>query len=456
MLQPKMDEVLHHENIELLLRCEVREVLGFLGNFTVRIKKKASYVDKVKCVGCGACYEQCPVSIKNAYDYDLSCRRSIDVPFQGALPNVPFIDTGSCLRFRGEECTICRQACTFDAIDYGDSDEVLERSVGGIIVATGFELLDPSTLPSFGYGIIPEVYTSLEFERILSQNGPTRGKLLMKNAEEPKSLAIVHCVGSRDKGMMHYCSGICCLYALKLARMALKRLSSVKIYELYADWCVPGKDGQRFLHSLSGFKNLRTVRTSLPMDVSIRQGKGRINLSCKDISGKQRRMCADMVILCPAMIPATDSERLSEILCIARDKEGFFAEGHSTLESVSASIDGIYIAGCAQGPKDIQGSLAQGAAAAGKLLSVLVPGRKLELHAMTAEIKEDACSGCMICVGLCPHKAIRFDAERKGAVVNTALCKGCGTCVAACPGGAALSRHFTKEQISAEIEGVLQ
>jgi heterodisulfide reductase subunit A2 len=233
-------------------------------------------------------------------------------------------------------------------------------------------------------------------------------------------------------------------------------LPSVKIYDLYADWCVPGKVGQSFLYSLRGLKNLKTVRTSLPMDVSISQGKGRINLSCQDISGKQRRMSADMVVLCPAMIPATDSERLSEILSIARDKEGFFAEGHTTLEPVSTTIEGIYIAGCAQGPKDIQGSVAQGAAAAGKLLSMLVPGRKLELNAMTAEIREDACSGCMMCVGLCPYKAILFDTERRIAVVNTALCKGCGTCVAACPSCSALSRHFTKEQVSAEIEGVLR
>ena len=456
MLDPPMDELLHHENIELLTSSEVREVIGFVGNFTVNIERKATYVDKDRCVGCGACYEQCPVSMKNAFDYNLSERKAIDMPFAGALPNVPAIDREHCLRFRGQECTICKQACHFDAIDYDNGDQVLERHAGSIIVATGFELLDPSVLSSFGYGMIPEVYTSLEFERILSQNGPTGGKLFTKNKEKPESLAIIHCVGSRNTAVKDYCSGVCCLYAVKFAHVMRKRFPAVKVYDLCADWCVPGKDGQPFLDSVRQWKNFKVVRTSLPMDVKINQGKERINLSCIDVTGKDKRFAVDMVVLCPAMIPAEDSNRLSEILSIPQDKEGFFAEGHTTLDSVSTTIEGILIAGCAQGPKNIQVSIAQGAASAGKVLSMLVPGRKLELYAATAEIDEDACSGCMICAGLCPYKAIHFDRTRRVAVVNTVLCKGCGTCVAACPSGSAKSKHFTTEQVCAEIVEVLR
>ena len=456
MLQPKMDEILHHENIELLTSSEVQEVLGFVGNFTVRVEKKAGHVDKSKCVGCGACYEQCPITTKNEFNSNLSDRKAIDLPFAGALPNVPVIDRKTCLRFHGQDCTICKQACHFDAIDYDDRDEILERTVGGIIVATGFELFDPSALPGFGYGKIPEVYTSLEFERILSQNGPTGGKLLMKNAGEPKSLAIIHCVGSRDKGVKDYCSGVCCLYAVKFAHMVKKRSPAVKVYDLYADWCVPGKGNQSFLDSIREWKNFRVIRTSLPMNVITNQSKERIHLSCTDVSGKRKKISVDMVVLCPAMIPAKNSNRLSEILSISQGKEGFFAEGHKTLAPVSTTIEGIFIAGCAQSPKDIQGSIAQGAAAAGQILSMLVPGRKLELHAMTAEINGDACSGCMICLGLCPYKAIVFDRAKGVAVVNTILCKGCGTCVAACPSGSAKSKHFTTEQVYAEIEEILQ
>ena len=481
MLEPKMDEILHDENIELLLNSEVQEVLGFLGNFVVRINKKAGFVDKEKCIGCGACYEQCPVKVKNEFDYNLSDRKAIYVPYTGALPNVPVIDKKTCLRFEGQntgpqkeafeaglitgeeyerfknqDCKRCKEACMFDAINYEDTDEILERNVGGIITATGFELFDPSVLPQYGYGKIPEVYTSLEFERILAQTGPTGGKLLTKNAKEPESVAIIHCIGSRDKDYKDYCSSVCCLYALKFAHMIKKHSPEIRVYDIYADWCVPGKDNQAFLDSIKEWKNFEFIHTTLPMNVVSKMKGDKIDLHCIDISEKKRKVSADMVVLCPAMIPGKDTVKLSELLLIPQGREGFFAEGHTKLAPVSTNIEGVFIAGCAQGPKDIQNSVAQGAAAAGQALSILVPGRKLELDVMTAEIDEKVCAECMICVGLCPYKAIVIDKEKKVAVVNTVLCKGCGTCVAACPSGSAKSWHFTTEQIFAEIEEVLK
>jgi heterodisulfide reductase subunit A len=333
---------------------------------------------------------------------------------------------------------------------------MLERNVGGIIVATGFELFDPSVLPLYGYGKIPEVYTSLEFERILSQTGPTGGKLVMKDGKEPGSIAVIHCVGSRDQNFKEYCSGVCCLYALKFAHMIEKHSPKVKIFEIYADWCVPGKDYQAFLDSVKDWENIRFIHTPLPVNAALTQGTGGIHLTCIDVSGKRNEISADMAVLCPAMIPGKDTSRLSEILLISQSKDGFFAEGHSKLAPVSTNIEGIFIAGCAQGPKDVQSSVAQGSAAAGQVLSLLVPGRKLELDVITAEIDEKACAECRICIGLCPYKAIMLDKEKNIAVVNTVLCKGCGTCVAACPSGSARSRHFTTQQIFAEIEEVLK
>ncbi len=456
MLESNMDDVLHNENIELLNYSEVHEVLGFLGNFVVKISKKARFVDKDKCIGCGACYEPCPVKVKNEFDYNLSDRKAIYIPYEGALPNVPVIDKTSCLRFSGQDCKICKEACPFDAINYDDKDETLEKNVGGIIVATGFELFDPFVLPEFGYGKIPEVYTSLEFERILSQTGPTGGKLLMKNSKEPESIAIIHCVGSRDKNYKEYCSSVCCLYALKFAHIIKKHLPTAKVYEIYADWCLPGKDNQAFLDSLKNWGNIQFIHTSLPMNVESKQSDDKVDLSCVDVSGKKCEISADMVILCPAMIPAKDTSKLAEIFSITLSKDGFFAEGHTKVAPVSTNIEGIFIAGCAQGPKDIQNSIAQGAAAAGQVLSTLLPGRKLELEVITAEIDENACSECMICVGLCPYKAITIDNEKKIAVVNAVLCKGCGTCVAACPSGASQGKHFTTQQIFTEIEEVLK
>lgn len=480
MLEPKMDEVLHNENIELFLNSEVLDIVGYLGNFTVKIKKNVTYVDKEKCMGCGACYEVCPVKVKNEHDYYLSERKAIYIPYTGALPNVPVIDKEHCLRmhpagdvckeafelglitkeeydlYKADICDSCKKACMFDAINYEDKDEIVEKSVGGIVIATGFELFDPSQIKELGYGKIPEVYTSLEFERILSQTGPTAGKLLMKNGKEPDSIAIIHCVGSRDKKYQDYCSGICCLYALKFTKLIKKHLPSTFVCHVYTDWCVPGKENQEFLNSVAQECNPEFIRTDLPLNILLSKKENKICLNYNDTAGNKKEINIDMVILCPAIKSAEANKILSLMTGISTDKYGFFTEGHTKLAPVSTNIEGICIAGCAQGPKDIQSSVAQAAASAGQLLSILVPGRELELEPAIAVIDEDSCSGCMTCVGLCPYKAITFDKNKKVSCVNPALCKGCGTCVAACPSGSAKSMHFTTQQVFAEIEEVLK
>jgi len=228
------------------------------------------------------------------------------------------------------------------------------------------------------------------------------------------------------------------------------------VYDIYSDWCVPGKDNQAFLDTVTAEKHVKLIHVSLPMNIAVQQDGAKIAVTCADVSGKNNKVLSDMVILCPAMIPAKGSKELSDLFEITRSDDGFFSEGHSKLAPVSSNIDGICIAGCSQGPKDIQGSVAQGAAAAGQLLSLLVPGRKLELETITAEIDEDVCAECKICISLCPYKAIVVDKDKKVARVNEVLCKGCGTCVAACPSGSSKSKHFTTQQIFAEIEEVLK
>jgi len=454
---PYLEEVLHHPNIELLTSSEVEEVVGFFGNFDVKIKKNARYVDIEKCIGCGACIEPCPVSVKSEFEYGLTDRKAIYFPVQGALPNAPVIDKENCLRFKGQDCNLCQQACPFGAINYEDKDEILEKKVGAIVVATGFEMLDPSIISNYQYKVIPEVYTSAEFERLLAATGPTGGNILTKDKKQPESIAIIHCVGSRDENYKEYCSSVCCLYATKFIHMIEKKLPEAKVYDFYVDWCLPGRDGQTFFDSVKEHaKNTSFIRIPKPNEVNISQKDGKIVIEYTDVNTNNKgQISVDMVVLCTAIVPPKDTEKIAKLLDLPIRKDGFLGAMQNALTTVSTTIEGVFIAGCIQGPKDFSSSVTQGAAASGKILSALVPGRKLELEPITAEVNEKLCGGCKVCISLCPYKAISFDEEKKVAVINEVLCKGCGTCVGACPSGAIRGKHFTTEEIFAEIEGVL-
>ncbi|MFW6134159.1 MAG: 4Fe-4S binding protein [Elusimicrobiota bacterium] len=454
MLEPKLDEVLHNDNIEVLTYSEVEEVLGFYGNFVARIRKKARSVDMEKCIGCAACFEVCPVSVKNKFNEGLNERKAIYVPFAGALPNVPVIDRENCIRFKGEECSACQEACPFDAIDYDEEDEVVEREVGGIVVGTGFDIFDCKKIPNLGYGKYPEVYNSLEFERLLSSTGPTEGKIQMKNGQEPKSVGIIHCVGSRNEKYNKHCSSVCCMYSLKFAAMLKEKVEGIEVFQFYRDFTLPGKGSQQFCDRVKE-QGVEFIHVQEPNDINITEEGDKLKVSSKLVNGEEKQISVDMVILSPAIESSSDASKISELLSIDRGEDGFFEELHGKIDSTKTATDGILIAGCAQGPKDIQSSISEGGATAGQILSELVPGGKLELEAIIAEIDEDLCSGCKTCILVCPYKAITYNEEDKVAEVSEVLCKGCGTCVAACPSGAAKGRHFTLEQIFSEISGLI-
>jgi heterodisulfide reductase subunit A len=455
VLDPKLDEVLHNEHIEVLALSEVQQVLGFYGNFTVRINKKASFVDTETCIGCGACIEVCPVKVKNEYSEGLDQRRAIYIPYAGALPNVAVIDKEHCLRFSAKECSACREACPFGSVDYEQSDQVLELKVGAVVLATGFDIFDPNRAPQYGYGKIEDVYTSLEFERLLSSTGPTGGKILLKNGRSPKDIALVHCVGSRTRDFCEYCSGICCTYLLKFAYQANKKLPGVSITGFHSDLCLPGKDAQSFFNRICREGTIKLVRMKDPDSMKIVQEDGKILIKYTDIHGGSNATACDMVVLAPAIEGARDARHVAEVFDLSQGEGGFFVEEHTGVAPVSTARDGVFVAGCAQGPKDIQGSVGQGQAAAGMILSRLVPGEKLTLGAMTAQIDQDLCSGCKVCMGLCYYKAIVCDDMERHVTVNELLCRGCGVCAAACPSGAIKANQFTDRQISAEIKGLL-
>jgi len=325
------------------------------------------------------------------------------------------------------------------------TNEERDFNVGAVVLATGFDLMDLKELPQYGYGKLDNVYTSLEFEEM---NAPG-GKLLLKNGKPPESVAIIHCVGREDKG---YCSKVCCMYSLKFARVLKDKLPEVKVSELYSDLCVPGKAYQKFYEETKGLgvEFIRADKTNITQN-----GKG-ITVKYESKSGPKRDLAADMVILVPAMEPASDTNRFAEMFGISVDNEGFLAQEHQKLAPVASSVEGVFVVGCAQGPKNISESIVQSEAAAGKILSALVPGRKLELEVKTSEISEAFCTGCKTCISVCPYSAISFDDFRKIAVVNEALCHGCGVCAAACPSGAARVKNFAFTQIYQEVEALLK
>jgi len=362
MVAPIQQELLQNKNINLLTLSEVEEVKGSSGDFTVKVSKKARYVDMVNCIGCAACFEPCPVSIKNEFEEGLSERKAIYVPCAGALPNVPMIDTENCLRFKGKKCTACQEACMFEAIDYNQKDEKLELKVGAIVVANGFNILDSKKLPKYGYGKFDDVYSSLEFERLYASNGPTEGNIVLKNGKPPKSVAIIHCVGRDEKG---YCSSVCCMYSLKFNHYLKTKIPEIKISEFYTDLCIPGKSHQRFYEKMKESK-VDMIRIS-EVEVT-KQGK-EMAVKYNNGSGKKNILPVDMVILAPAIVPSDTNSKLAKALGINLDEYGFFHEQNLEGSSVISSKPGIFIAGCAQGAKNIQDSVSQATAAVGKILS---------------------------------------------------------------------------------------
>lgn len=460
MLEPMMGEVLHgeySENIELMTLSEVMEVTGFYGNFIVKIKKSPRHVDTHKCIGCAECIEPCPVSAKNEFNYELNERKAISFPFAGALPNSPFIDERVCLKMKGEACSLCKDACPVDdAIVFDDEEKIIEKNVGAIVVAIGSDIYDCRNIPNLGYGNIPDIYTSVEFERMVASNGPTDGVIRLSNSESPKSVAIIHCVGSLDKRHKEYCSGICCSYAFKFNHIINKKLPDTKIYHLYKELVIPGKEEFSLYHHAQSHINSFFIRYRNIDDLEITPENSKKIIRNKTLLAEAGSIEADMVILCPAVVPADKSGQLSRILEAAQDRFGFFEELHGRMDSSQSKIKGIYLAGTCQSPMDIQKAMSQGMAASGYVLSGLVAGRKLEINPITAVIDSDRCSGCRVCVSVCPYKAISFDSGKEVSVVNDVLCQGCGTCVAACPSGAVTGNHFTNQEIFAEIEEVLR
>ena len=457
ILTPRMTQVGSHPYIELMTYSEVEEVSGYIGNFRVKVRKKARYVDEALCNGCGLCQEKCPWKVASEFDAGIGKRKAIYTPFPQAVPNIPVIDRELCVYFLKGTCRACEKVCELDAIDFEQEDKLVELEVGSIILATGFEAFDPTPIKQYGYKRLDNVITSVEFERLVNSTGPTDGNIVLKDGANPQSVAIIHCVGSRDVNYHEYCSRLCCMSSMKFAHLLKEHLPQTEVYEFYIDIRSSGKGFEEFYNRVSAERvNFIRGKVAEVTDRAINdEEKGKLTVVAEDtLLGSMVRVPVDMVILSTALEARPDAGAVARLFNISRSADGFFLEKHPKLDPVATTTDGIFIAGCAQGPKDIPDTVAQASAAAAEVMAMINQG-KVEVEAATAIIDGRICTGCQVCRLVCPFSAVSFEEAKEVCLVNEALCKGCGACVGGCPGDAVSLSHFTNEQIVAEMEGML-
>jgi heterodisulfide reductase subunit A len=440
-----------HRNIELLTYSELESVSGYVGNFRVTVRKKARSVNEKLCTGCGLCQERCPRTVVDKdYEAGMGNRKAIYRPFAQAVPNIPVIDRENCLYFTRGRCRLCERTCPTGAIDYEQQDTMVELQVGAIVVATGLALWDPSRAPQYSYGRSPNILTGIQFERLTSASGPTGGKIVTAEGKTPQSVAIIHCVGSRDANTHPYCSRICCMYALKHAHQ-IRQKTGAAVYDFYMDIRAFGKAYDEYYMRVQE-EGVIFVR-GRPAEVEVLPD-GRLRVWAEDTAiGRVLAVDVDMVILATALEPQPDAERLCALLGINRTPDGFYAEAHPKLRPVETAMAGVYLAGSCQAPRDVLDTVAHAGAAAMEVVRLFNQG-SVTISPTVAQVREELCSGCGECVISCPFNAIALN-ERGRAQVNPALCQGCGTCAAACLPGAIAPLHFRDEQLVCQIDGLL-
>lgn len=455
---PTMVEIAHHKNIELLTYAEVEEIEGFIGNFKAKIRKKPRYVDEEKCTVCGKCVESCILKEKIPDEFDAGIgkkRAAIYMPFPYAVPATYTVDSENCLKIKEGECgegknPPCIDVCEENAINFEQKEEREEIEIGTVIVATGYDVFDANLKPEFGYDLYNNVITSLEFERIASASGPTQGKIII-NGKEPKDIVFIQCVGSRDAQIGNeYCSRICCMYTAKQAYLVKKRIPDANVTVCYMDIRAFGKGFEEFYEKVQ--REGVIYRRGNPGEI-YKKGDKLIVRGEDTFLGEPYEIEADLVVLAIGTNPNKDADRIAKMLKLSQSPDRFLLEAHPKLRPVDTAIDGIFLAGCCQSPKDIFDTISQARAAAAAAISPMAMG-KVKTEATISEVREEICIGCRSCEEVCAYSALSFDETKKIMVVNEALCKGCGSCASACPSGAAAARHFKDIQIYAQLEAL--
>jgi len=452
ILSPKMVEVSRHSNIKLMTYSEVQEVSGSVGNFKVKILKKPSYVDPDLCKICDDCAAVCPVVVPNEHDLGLTGRRAIHIPFAQAIPASYTLDEEACLGLNPVRCGKCKDACDVGAINYDMLPQTITENVGAIVVATGFDLYGQEHMNELGGGKVEDVLDGLQFERLCSASGATQGHVLRPSDRTvPKEIVFIQCAGSRDPAQhCAYCSKICCMYTAKHARLYKHHVPDGRAYVFYIDIRSGGKGYEEFVQHAMEDDDTLYLRGRVSK-LYRKNGKVRV-LGTDTLTGQNVEIDADMVVLALAMEPSKGTGEIAKTLKIGRDKDGFLAEAHPKLKPVESVTAGIFVAGCAQAPKDIPETVAQAGAAASKVIGLL--SKSTLSHAPTvAKVRNSHCSGCEMCVTACPYNAIHLDHGK--AVVNEVLCEGCGSCSATCVRAAIEVKNATAMQINEMIEACL-
>ena len=446
ILTPKMVELSLHPKVTIHTYSEIESLGGYVGNFKVSIRKKAKSVDHTRCTSCGLCYEKCPVKKPSEFERGLAKRKAIYVPFPQAIPNKPVIDRENCLKFTKDACGNCEKVCPTSAVDFTQQDEIIEEEVGAIVVATGYDLYPTAELKEYGGGKVPDVIDGLQFERLLSASGPTLGEIKRpSDGKVAKEVVFVQCAGSRDTERgKPYCSKICCMYTAKHAMLYKHKVHDGQAYIFYIDVRAGGKGYEEFYQR--GVDEDGTMYLRGKVSRIFQDGDKVMVWGSDTLTGKKVEIAADMVVLAPATVPSEGTEDLARELKIQVDMNGFLSEVHPKLRPVESITTGFYLAGSGQAPKDIPEAVAQAGGAASKVVS-LFSGDLVHRDPMIVGVVEDTCSGCGVCVGVCPYSARELDTEKKKVTVVEVLCEGCGACGAACPTGSAQQRNLTDAQI---------
>ncbi|MBF0314456.1 MAG: CoB--CoM heterodisulfide reductase iron-sulfur subunit A family protein [Oligoflexia bacterium] len=465
ILTPRMVEVARHPKIKLYSYAEVESVSGFVGNFEVKIRKKARSVDTSSCTGCGICQEKCPQkNIASEFEEGLGKRKAIYVPFPQAVPNKPVIDRKHCLYFTKGKCKICEKVCGPKAIRYEQEDEIVEERIGAIVLATGYETLPATFFPEYGGGRYPDVITGLQFERLASASGPTSGELKRpSDGRRPETVVFLSCAGSRDlaKGIS-YCSKICCMYVAKHAMLYQHKVHGGKAYVFYMDVRASGKNYDEFVRRAIEQDKAIYVRGRVARvyEKEIEGVKKLVVKGADTLLGEQVEIVADMVVLASAVKPSVGAAALAQKVGTPYDQHHFYSEAHPKLRPVESNTAGIFLAGAAQAPKDIPESVADASAAASKV-QILFSRKEMERDPYVSMVNSDRCFGCFSCEAVCPYRAIsrKEIKNRSGEVlkvvaeVNAGLCQGCGGCIAICRAKACDLAGYTDQQIFSAIRG---